>query len=282
MIKILLTLTMIFLCTPGSSAFASTAEKGDLKMTKEEICNQNLSELFNGLQLSDEGTDYEIMQILQKYIFGEVFTVGDLDMKTREMITITTLTAIQTLPQLKGHIEAALNIGITPVEIREIIYQCGAMVGFPRALNAISVMNEVFKARNISLPLEKAAAVNEKERFEKGLEIQQKHYGTGMKEMLKDLPDNMGNEAYRFMIEVYFGDFYTRKGLDVKTRELLSLSTLTAAGNYQTLKAHIKGNLKAGNSIETITAAIIQTMPYVGFANGLSALRTVKEVISEK
>ena len=50
-----------------------------------------------------------MMAILQKYIFGEVFTVGDLDIKTREMITVTSLAVQQTLPQLKAHINAALK-----------------------------------------------------------------------------------------------------------------------------------------------------------------------------
>lgn len=282
MLKKIFALTLIFMCTQANFVFASANKNENKKMTREEICNKNLAQLFSGLQLSEEGTDAEIMQILQKYIFGEVFTVGDLDMKTREMITITTLTTMQTLPQLKGHIEAALNVGVTPIEIREVIYQCGVMVVFPRALNALKVMNEVFKERNIEIPLGKTATVDENSRHKKGLEIQQSLYGNNMQNALKGLPDNMGEAAYNFMVEVYFGDIYTRKGLDIKTRELLAISTLTTLGNTQTLKSHIKSNLKAGNSIETVTATIIQTMPYVGFANGLSALKVVKEVINEK
>lgn len=282
MLKKIFTLALAFICTQANVAFASVSESENKNMTRVEICNQNLAKLFNGLQLSDEGTDAELMQILQKYIFGEVFTVGDLDIKTREMITITALTTMQTLPQLKGHIGAALDVGVTPVEVREVIYQCGTMVGFPRALNALSMMNEVFKERSIKTPLEKGATVDENNRHQKGLEIQQSLYGSKMKEALKDLPDNMGDDAYNFMVEVYFGDIYTRKGLDIKTRELLAIASLTTLGNTQTLKSHIKSNLKAGNSIETITAAIVQTMPYVGFANGLSALKVVKEVMNEK
>ncbi len=282
MLKKIFILAVAFMCVQADLVFASVSKNESQNMTRVEICNKNLSELFNGLQLSEDGTDAEIMQILQKYIFGEVFTVGTLDTKTREMITITTLTTMQTLPQLKGHIEAALNVGVTPIEIREVIYQCGVMVGFPRALNALAVMNEVFKERNIKIPLEKTATVDENSRHKKGLEIQQSLYGNNMQNALKGLPDNMGEAAYNFMIEVYFGDFYTRKGLDTKTRELLAISTLTTTGNMQTLKSHIKSNLKVGNSIETITATIIQTMPYVGFANGLSALKVVKEVMNEK
>ena len=100
---------------------------------------------------------------------------------------------------------------------------------------------------------------------------------------MEGLPDNMGADVARFLTEVCFGDFYTREGLDLKTRELLIMSALVTTGNNTvTLKSHIKGNLKAGNTKETITTVIIQCLPYVGFPNTLAALRTLKEVISEE
>ena len=79
-----------------------------------------------------------------------------------------------------------------------------------------------------------------------------------------------------------FGEVFTVGELDIKTRELLFVSALVTTGNTTTLKSHIKGSIKAGNSAETVTAAIIQCMPYVGFPNTLAALRTLKEVLSEK
>ena len=109
-----------------------------------------------------------------------------------------------------------------------------------------------------------------------------KEYIGQIKESMKGLPDNMGEEVARFLTEVNFGDFYTREGLDIKTRELLVISILVTTNNTATLKSHIKGNLKAGNSKETITAAIIQCLPYVGFPNTLNALRTMKEVLNEQ
>ena len=58
----------------------------------------------------------------------------------------------------------------------------------------------------------------------------------------------------------------------------MTIAILTTTGNTGVLKSHIKGNIKAGNSIETITAAIIQVMPYVGFPNSFAALKTVKKL----
>lgn len=86
----------------------------------------------------------------------------------RELITVTVLTVNQTLPQLKAHIGACLNIGVLPLEIRETIYQCAPFIGFPKTLNAISAMNEVSEKNNFSLPLENAETVREETRYDEG------------------------------------------------------------------------------------------------------------------
>ena len=97
------------------------------------------------------------MRILQRFIFGEVSYAGSLDNRMRELITITVLTVNQTLPQLKAHVGACLNVGLTPEEIREAVYQCAPFVGFPKTLNAIAAMNETFAERgHFSAPCRRA------------------------------------------------------------------------------------------------------------------------------
>ena len=254
-------------------------QAGDNNMTRVDICKKNYKVLFGGEALTDNGNDAEMMAILQKYIFGEVFAIGEIDNKTREMVTVTVLTVEQTLPQLKAHIGAALNVGVTPIELREVIYQCAPFIGFPKTLNALGVLNEVFKERGIKTPLESQVTVDEENRFEKGLAIQVPIYGDEIKQAMSGLPDNMGDDVAKLLTEVCFGDFYTRKGLDIKTRELIVLSILVTTGDSETLKSHIKGNLKVGNSEKDIAAVIIQCMPYTGFPNALRALKVLKEVI---
>lgn len=275
MIKKLFALFLTALVLQGSFAMAKTTQKEVKNMTRTEICNKNMKILFNG-SMAESGADVEMMQILQKYIFGEVFTVGELDIKTRELITVVSLTTQQTLPQLKAHINGALNAGNTQLEVREAIYQCAPFIGFPKTLNALGVLNEVFKERNIEPPAA-AATVSENERYKKGKEIQEKLYGDEIKQAMKGLPDNLGDEAARFLTEVCFGDFYTRQGLDIKTRELLALAILVTKDDERTLRSHIKGSIKAGNTPETVAAAIIQCMPYTGTPNALHALKILKE-----
>ena len=262
-----------------SAASAAVIEQGGENMSRTEICKQNYRRLFNGEALTDAGNDPEMMKMLQKYIFGEVFAVGSLDIKTREMLTVVSLSAQQALPQLKAHANAALNVGVTPIELKETVYLCAPFVGFPKTLNALGVINEVFAERGIKLPLESQGKTAEEERFAAGSAIQQPLYGNEIKEALAGLPGNMGEDAARFLTEFCFGDIYTRGGLDVKTRELLAIGILVTTGNMQTLQSHIAGSIRAGNSPETVTAAIIQCMPYVGFPNALNALKVLKDTL---
>ena len=245
-------------------------------MNRIEVCKHNYTALFGGEALTGQGTDPEFMAILQKFIFGEVFAVGDLDLKTRELITCTTLAVMQTLPQLKAHVAAALNVGASPVELREALYQCAPFIGFPKTLNAIAVMNEVFTEKGIKLPLEPQGTVTEENRAEKGLAIQQPFYGDEIRERFADVPGGMGEDVARFLTEYYFGEICTRGGLDLKTRELLVYCVLTTIEADSQLRSHTLGNLKLGNSKETLAAAVIQCLPYIGFPPAMKALNVIK------
>lgn len=240
------------------------------------LCKENYTALFGGEALTGKGTDPEFMSILQKFIFGEVFAVGELDHKTRELITCTVLTTMQTLPQLKSHAAAALNVGVTPVELREAVYQCAPFIGFPRTLNAIDVINEVFREKGIALPLEAQGTTTEENRYEKGFAIQNPLYGNEIAERMADVPGGMGADVARFLTEYCFGDIYTRNGLDVKTRELLIYCILTTLEADSQLQSHTLGNMKLGTSKETLVAAVIQCLPYVGFPPAMKALNAIK------
>ena len=157
-------------------------------MDRIEKTSKTVEELFHQPAVGDEGSDPEFMQILQRYIFGELCYTGSLDSRMRELVTITVLTAIQALPQLKAHLNACLNVGCTPVELREAIYQCAPFIGFPRTLNAIGVLNEVLTSRGVSLPLPRQGTVADGERYEKGLALQAPVYGDEIRDRYAWLP----------------------------------------------------------------------------------------------
>lgn len=85
-----------------------------------------------------------------EYPFGDIYSRQGLDLKSREIATVAALTAMgNAAPQLKVHINAALNVGCTPEEIVEIIIQMSVYAGFPAALNAASAAKIVFVERGI-------------------------------------------------------------------------------------------------------------------------------------
>ena len=247
-------------------------------MDRIERSRQKYEKLFKvPVSVSGE-TDPELMKILRRFIFGEVFYTGSLDDKLRELITIVSLVVQQALPQLKAHVGAALNLEVPPEEIREAVYQCVPFIGFPKILNAVETMNEVFREREISLPLEDGGTVKDSERYEKGKKIQFPIYGDEIKERMKDLPGEFSEAVPRFLTEFCFGDFYTRKTLEIKTRELLILCMLVTMGAEKQLLAHVQGNLRVGNSKETMLAAVVHCLPYIGFPNTLNALNLIKSI----
>ena len=247
-------------------------------MDRVSLAEHKYQELFGGGSSPMAATDPEFMAVLQRLIFGEVFHTGNLDDQTRELITVVVLTTIQALPQLKSHTTAALNIGVSPVEIREAVYQCAPFIGFPKTLNAIGVINEVFEAKGIALPLPSQATVGEAERHEKGKAIQDPIYGDEIRQTLADLPEGLREVMPNFLTEVCFGDFYTRRGLTIQQRELLVLCLLAALGGLDfQIRAHTAGNLKVGNSKETLISAMIHCFPYIGFPRALNAIRMIKE-----
>ncbi|WP_176585602.1 carboxymuconolactone decarboxylase family protein [Priestia megaterium] len=250
-------------------------------MDRVEKSREKFQQLFGEGVSPIHSTDPDLQDILSHFIFGEVFYQGNLDDKMRELITLVVLTTNQTLPQLKAHVSAALNVGLTPVEIKEAVYQCAPYIGFPKTLNAIHEVNEVFKAKNIPLPIESQKSVDEDSRFQKGLDVQVEIFGDVIKKMQESTPSNQ-KHIQKYLSAFCFGDFYTRGGLGLKTRELLTLCIITALGGAESqVKAHVQGNKNVGNDKETLIAAITHCLPYIGFPRTLNALACVNEMIPE-
>ena len=122
-------------------------EKG--KEVLEGIQERSIEEIFEGL----EDVAPDMSRFVVEFPYSEIYTRKEVDLKTRELCTVAALTVLGTIPQLKDHIGAALNVGNSPIEIVEIIMQMSAYCGFPKAINGVVAAKEVFSDRNL-LPLE--------------------------------------------------------------------------------------------------------------------------------
>jgi 4-carboxymuconolactone decarboxylase len=235
--------------------------------------------LFGPRDSSAPDNDPELMEILRRFIFGDVFDTGVLDDPTRELITITVLACLQALPQLKSHTAAALHVGVQPIQIREAVYQVAPFIGFPRTLNALATINEVFRDCGIELPLPAQGTVSDADRYSKGLAEQAPLYGNEIKDNLADLPEPFNEALPRFLTEFCFGDFYTRDGLTLAERELLVLCALATLGDTAAqLGPHGRACLQVGNSKTAVVAALVHCFPYIGFPRAVAAIRAVKNL----
>jgi 4-carboxymuconolactone decarboxylase len=250
-------------------------------MSRIELSLEKFEELF-GKQVGPMAeTDPDFQEMLNRFIFGEVFYHGKLSDKVRELITLVVLTTNQTLEQLKAHIWAALNIGVSPVELKEAIYQCVPYLGFPKTLNALQQVNEVFKANDISLPVDSQKQVTEESRFDDGLKVQKEIFGEIIDQMHENTPDNQ-KHIQHYLSAFCFGDIYTRGCLDLKVRELLTFCILSALGGCESqIKSHVHGNVNVGNDKNTLLEAITQCLPYIGFPRALNAISCINEVLQE-
>ncbi|HCG9184728.1 TPA: carboxymuconolactone decarboxylase family protein [Vibrio parahaemolyticus] len=122
----------------------------------------------------------------------------------------------------------------------------------------------------------------ENTRFQTGLEQLSKIDGEAGQKVIESL-NAICPDLAKFTIEYPFGDIYTREGLDLKSREIATVSALTAMGNCTPqLKVHLHAALNVGCTEEEIKEVIIQMSVYAGFPAALNGMFAFKEVLSER
>lgn len=120
------------------------------------------------------------------------------------------------------------------------------------------------------------------ERFEKGRKVLKQINDDSIEDIFKGL-EGIAPVLGRFIVEYPYSEIYTREAVDLKKRELCTIAALTVMGFPQgELKAHVRGNLAAGNSPEEIIEVIIQMSAYGGFPAAINAVNTTKEVFKER
>jgi 4-carboxymuconolactone decarboxylase len=246
-----------------------------------EAAIRNHEELFPGYKSKVIETDPELIGIFDNFAFDEVLRHGNLDVKTRVMVTLASTIASQALSEYRMMLGGALSVGVTPVEAKEILYQAVPYLGIARVLDFIQATNEVLQSRGVKLPLEGQSTTTPETRLERGLALQKEIFGDRIDKMYEASPANQ-RHFQEFLSANCFGDYWTRSGLDTKTRELLTFSMLAALGGAEPqLKGHVQGNLNVGNDKEKLIAVVTQLLPYIGYPRALSALNCVNEVIPD-
>ena len=222
-------------------------------------------------------TDPELAGIFDDFAFGETMSYGDLDTKTRIMVTMASSVAQNAVGQYRELLRAAWTVGMTAVEIKETLYHAVPYVGIARMTDFIGAANDFLVAQGVTLPLEGQAVVSSADRFEKGLALQKAIFGESIGRMAETMPEDQRHIA-RYLSANCFGDYQTRKGLDARQRELLTFALLVSMGGCEPqVRGHIQGNVNIGNDRAVLLAVVTQLLPYIGYPRTLNAIACLNE-----
>lgn len=228
------------------------------------------------------GTDPEFIELFDNFAFDEVVSQDDLDDKTRFMAILATLLGCQGSDEFRAMLPAALNFGVTPVEVKEIVYQAVAYLGIGRVFPFLKITNEVLSENGIALPLESQTTTTMKNRREAGTQVQVDIFGESMRDFWKSGSEESRHINY-WLADNCFGDYYTRTGLDYKQREMVTFCFLSAQGGCEPqLTSHAAANMRIGNDKAFLIKVISQCLPYIGYPRSLNALRCVNHAAESK
>ena len=230
----------------------------------------------------DGAKDPELFEIFDNFALGEVLGHGGLDARTRLMCILASNVASQGRAAFRATLDAALGAGVTPVEVKEVLYQAVPYVGMAKVADFIGAANDVLEARGVGLPLEGQSTTTPADRFEKGLAVQRSIFGAGHIDAMREAAPETQKHIQQYLSDNCFGDFLTRGGLDVKTRELVTFSLLVSLGGCEPqVKGHIAGNVNLGNDKAVLLAVVTQLLPYIGYPRTLNAIGCLNEVLPE-
>ncbi len=223
-------------------------------------------------------TDPEFMERYEQ--FAEIEVVNEegqmLPEDTRYMAVLATLLGCQGIDMYKVILPRALKAGLTAVMVKEIVYQSVDYLGIGRVLPFLKATNEIFTKQGITLPLEGQATTTSEDRLEKGIQAQVDIFGDGMRDAWK------AGHINRWLASNCFGDYYTRTGLTLAQREMITFCFLSAQGGCEPqLIAHAKGNMNLGNDKAFLIRVISQCLPYIGYPRSLNAITCVNKAVEE-
>lgn len=217
-------------------------------------------------------TDPGFMERMRYFMEEEVVKEPgqELPKDTRYLAVLAALMGCQGLEVYKDELPKALDAGLTPVMVKEMVYQAVDYLGIGRVLPFLSATNEILTARGVELPLPEQATTTLADRLEKGIDAQAETFGEQMREAWK------AGHINRWLAANCFGDYYTRNGLDLKQRELITFCFLAAQGGCEPqLTAHAKGNMNLGNDKDFLIRVVSQCLPYIGYPRSLNAIGCV-------
>lgn len=239
------------------------------------------SKMFGGYESALSYTDPEFVQIFENFAFGDVVSASKIDDKTRLKAILASLIGAQGADAFRTMLPGALEIGVTPDEVKEIVYQATPYVGLARVLPYILIVNERLRGRSIRLPLSPKKTTTRAEHLQRGNDIQVEVFG-------EDMRNNWENASAEsalvreWLAANCYGDYYTREGMSLGDREMITLCFLAAQGGCDDyVRSHAAGNMRIGNGKEFLVDILQNLIPYIGYPRVMKAIACVEAAAAD-
>jgi 4-carboxymuconolactone decarboxylase len=234
-----------------------------------------------GSQARDTTAQENIKMItpaLEKYtqenLLGDVWTRSGLSPRDRSVVTLAALIARNQTIEMPFYLNLALDSGVKPREISEIVTHLAFYAGRGNALSAVAAAKDVFAARKIGadqlppasptlLPLNEAAEAQREKRVSE-------QFGAVFPDVTK------------YTTDVLFRDLWLRPDLVPRDRSLVTISALVASGQFAQLTGHLNIGMNNGLTQPEIAEAITHLAFYVGWPNVFSAMPVAKDVFEKR
>ena len=210
----------------------------------------------------------------QNLLLGEIWKRPDMSPRDRSIVTIAVLIARNAPLELPFYLNRALDSGVKPAEIAEIITHLAFYCGWPNAMGAVNAARPVFMERHISaeqlpganvvlLPLDKEAEARRK----------------------KTVSDNFGNVSpgvVQYTTDALFLDLWLRPGLAPRERSIVTVSALVASSQVAQITYHLNRAMDNGLTEKEAGEMLTQLAFYAGWPNVFSAMPAFKEVFAKR
>jgi 4-carboxymuconolactone decarboxylase len=224
-------------------------------------------------------TDPELVEVFNNFAFDEILDFGSLDERVRFMTLLAALIAAQSVSEYSLMLGAALDASVTPIEVKEILYQAVPYVGMARAYDFFKATNDVLISRDVALPLPGQSTTTPHTRYERGRSVQERIVGSEIVQQLYQNAPNDEQRIQRLLSANCFGDHLTRAGIDLPTRELLTFTMLVTLGGCDPqVRSHVAANVHVGNNRQRLIDVLTQLLPFIGYPRMLNGLRAVDDV----
>ena len=228
----------------------------------------------------DDGAPALMRPLNTEASYGGIWSRPGLALEDRMICALAALAAVQRLPKLRRHAGAALQLGLTPRAIVEVLIQIGIYAGFAASEEAVEAVTAEFAARRVAMPDEPERADSLEVLTERGRKLMEQLHGDRAVQGYA-APDNAVTGAlYPLAIQYGYGEIWFRPGLDLRQRALVAVAAFTALKLGQVQKFG-ESALNMGLSRTEVIEAVIQTAPFSGFAPALNALGALSSALTD-